>query len=80
MTNQRFQNIHNSPFKSVLALDFVVVIFFKNEKKKCKWWSDPVLRKIWLGPMLSLFAKNIYLVKITSSKSIISELVLFLHF
>ena len=41
------------------------------------WWSDPVLSKIWLDPILKLFAKNIYLVKITSSELIISELVFF---
>ena len=48
------------------AHDFVVVIFFKNTKKNYKWWSDYVLRKNWLD--LTLFAKNIYVVKNTSSE------------
>ena len=42
------------PFGSGLikfALDPVVVFLFKNEKKY-KWWSDPVLCKIWLNPIL----------------------------
>ena len=43
------------PFGSGLkkfALDPVVVIFFKNAKKNYKCWSDPVLIKFWLDPLL----------------------------
>ena len=43
------------PFGSGLrkfALDPVVVIFSAFLKKKYKWWSDPVLRKIWLDLIL----------------------------
>ena len=44
-------------------------------RKNCKWWSDFALRKIWLYFLLYFFAKNIYLVKNTSSEIISSELI-----
>ena len=34
------------------GLDFVVVFFFKNAKKIASWWSDIVLRKVWLDFIL----------------------------
>jgi hypothetical protein len=49
--------------------------FFGRCKKNYKWWSDPVIRKIWLDPILEFFAKNIYVVRITSSELFIPELV-----
>ena len=54
-SNQDIKSTYETcPFGSGLrkfARDPVVVIFFKNEKKY-KWWSDPVLRKFWLDPIL----------------------------
>ena len=43
--------------------------FFCIFEKNYKWWSDPVV--------VNFFAKNIYVVKITSSDLIISGLVIF---
>ena len=60
------QSTKPCPFGSGLrkfALDPVIAIFFKNEKKKYKWRSDPVLRKFCLDPIVQLFAKIIYVVK-----------------
>ena len=42
--------------------------FFQKCKKNYNWWSDFVLRKMWLDLILQLFAKNIYVVKNTSSE------------
>ena len=42
-----------SPVHLDLENDLIqsLYFFFKNAKKY-KWWTDPVLRKIWLDPIL----------------------------
>ena len=59
-----------SPVHLKICTWFCHCIFFQKCRKNYKWWSDSILRKIWLDFVLKLFAKNIYVVKNTSSEII----------